>query len=138
VNHTAVIGQQLSRLVADMAGGITEAVIQSNVRSYLTALSIDSIHFANGAVLAGDRIARAKQVAKLKRGGMIPGAADLILFDRRVRRIAFFEVKREGEYQSPKQKEFEALATGVWGWPYAVVRSIDDAKEALNQWGWRP
>lgn len=116
---------------------LTEAAIQSQVRSYLAALSIDSIHFANGAVLAGDKVARAKQVGKLKRAGMVPGASDLILFDRRVRRVGFIEVKRPGTYQSPAQKTFEEMATGVWGWPYAVVRSVDDAKQALDQWGWR-
>lgn len=117
---------------------LSEAAIQSQVRSYLAALAIDSVHFANGAVLAGDKVARAKQISKLKRAGMVNGAADLILFDRRVRRVAFFEVKRPGTYQSPQQKEFAQLATGVWGWPYAVVRGVDDAKLALNEWGWRP
>jgi hypothetical protein len=116
---------------------LSEAAIQSQVRSYLAALAIDSVHFANGAVLAGDKVARAKQINKLKKAGMIPGAADLILFDRRVRRVGFIEVKRPGTYQSPQQKAFSDMATGVWGWPYAVVRSIEDTKQALDQWGWR-
>ena len=69
-------------------GNITEAQVQVSVRAYLTAQGIDSIHFANGAVLAGDKVARAKQINKLKKAGMVPGAADLILFDRRfVRRV---------------------------------------------------
>jgi hypothetical protein len=80
--------------VSAVAGTLSEAAIQSQVRSYLAALAIDSVHFANGAVLAGDKVARAKQIAKLKKAGMVTGAADLILFDRRVRRVAFFEVKR--------------------------------------------
>jgi hypothetical protein len=121
-----------------MAGGeLSEAAIQSQIRSYLACLSIDSIHFANGAVLAGDKVARAKQINKLKRAGMVPGASDLILFDRKVRRVGFLEVKRPGTYQSPQQKSFEQTATGVWGWPYAVCRSVEDTAEALHQWGWR-
>jgi hypothetical protein len=115
----------------------TEDQIHTDVRSYLAANGIDSIHFANGAVLAGDKEARAKQVNRLKKLGMIPGAADLILFDRRARRCGFFEIKREGQYQKPDQKAFQQLASGVWGWPYAVVRSIEDAQETLHEWGWR-
>ena len=117
---------------------LSEAEIQENVRTYLTAIGIDSIHFANGAVLAGDKVARAKQVNKLKRAGMVKGAADLILFDRRfVRRVGFFEIKREGGRVSADQIHFAEVSTGVWGLPYAVVRSIEDAKETLAEWGWR-
>jgi hypothetical protein len=121
-----------------MAGGLTETQIHNQVRQYLTACGIDSIHFANGAVLAGDKAARAKQINKLKRAGMVSGAADLILFDRRfVRRVGFMEIKKEGGRVSPAQISFAEVATGVWGLPYAVVRSIDDARETLNEWGWR-
>lgn len=120
------------------APALLESAIQSQIRSYLAALSIDSVHFANGAVLAGDKVARAKQIAKLKKAGMVAGAADLILFDRRCRRVGFLEVKRPGEYQSPNQKAFAELATGVWNWPYAVVRSVEDTQAVLHEWGWRP
>ena len=117
---------------------LSEAQIQTQVRDYLAAVAIDSVHFANGAVLAGDKVARAKQVNKLKRAGMIAGAADLILFDRRfVRRVGFFEIKAEGGRVSPAQIAFGEMATGLWGLPYAVVRSIDDAAETLHEWGWR-
>jgi hypothetical protein len=117
---------------------LTEAQIQKQVRDYLGKLGIDSIHFANGAVLAGDKVARAKQMNKLKAAGMIPGAADLILFDRRfVRRVGFMEVKRESGRVSPVQIAFGELACNVWGLPYAVVRSIDDVAETLHEWGWR-
>jgi hypothetical protein len=121
-----------------MGGKLREAQIQSQVRQYLAAQAIDSIHFANGAVLAGDRVARAKQINKLKAAGMVAGAADLILFDRRfVRRVGFFEIKAEGGRVSPAQIAFAELATGVWGLPYAVIRSIEDARETLSEWGWR-
>jgi hypothetical protein len=122
-----------------MAGGkLSEAAIQKLVRQWLWANGIDSVHFANGAVLAGDKAARAKQVNKLKAAGMISGAADLILFDRRFcRRVGFFEIKAEGGRVSPAQLAFAELATRVWGLPYAVVRSAEDAAETLNEWGWR-
>jgi hypothetical protein len=121
-----------------MTNGYTEAAIQRQVRDYLAACGIDSIHFANGAVLAGDKVARAKQINKLKAAGMVKGAADLILFDRRfVRRVGFMEVKAESGRVSPDQIRFGEIATGVWGLPYAVVRSVVDARESLNEWGWR-
>lgn len=119
-------------------GGLPEAAIQRQVRAYLAACGIDSIHFANGAILAGDKVARAKQINKLKSAGMVKGAADLILFDRRfVRRVGFMEVKAEGGRVSADQINFGEVATGVWGLPYAVVRSVADAKESLAEWGWR-
>ena len=118
--------------------GLSEAQIQKQVRQYLTAQGIDSVHFANGAVLAGDAAARGKQMSKLKAAGMVKGAADLILFDRRfVRRVGFMEVKTESGRVSPDQIRFGELATCVWGIPYAVVRSLDDARETLDEWGWR-
>jgi hypothetical protein len=117
---------------------LSESQIQSQVRHFLAAQAIDSVHFANGAVLAGDKVARAKQINKLKKAGMVVGAADLILFDRRfVRRVGFFEIKAEGGRVSPQQIAFGELATGVWGLPYAVVRSVEDARESLAEWGWR-
>ena len=133
LTHLQQLGQEF-----DAAPKVSEAEIQRNVRQYLTAVGIDSIHFANGAVLAGDKVARAKQINKLKAAGMVKGAADLILFDRRfVRRVGFMEVKTEGGRVSPDQIRFGELATCVWGIPYAVVRSIDDARETLAEWGWR-
>lgn len=117
---------------------LSESAIQSQIRGYLAMVGIDALHFANGAVLAGDRIARAKQIAKLKRAGMVNGAADLILFDRRfVRRVAFVEVKAEGGRQSPAQKDFEDHAVCCWGIPYAICRSVEDVIATLAEWGWR-
>lgn len=124
-----------------MAGGkigtLPESAIQQQVRSYLAALAIDAVAVPNGSVLAGDKVARAKQMAKLKKTGLMPGFADLILFDRRVRRVSFLEVKSKNGTVSPAQEAFAALATGVWGFPYAVVRSVEDVAAVLREWGWR-
>ena len=116
---------------------LRESQVQVQVRSYLAALSIDAIHVPNGSVLAGDGKARAIQSNALKKAGVLPGFADLILFDRRVRRVGFLEVKAEGGKLSPAQEAFADLATGVWSLPYAVVRSVADTRAALNEWGWR-
>jgi hypothetical protein len=91
----------------------------------------------NGSVLAGDGKARAIQTNALKKAGMLPGMADLILFDRRVRRVGFIEVKSKTGTISPAQEAFANLATGTWALPYAVVRSVDDTRAALHEWGWR-
>lgn len=116
---------------------LTETQIQSQVRSYLAALSIDSVAVPNGTHLAGDKIARAKQSNALKRAGVMPGFPDLILFDRRARRVGFFEIKSATGRTSPAQQRVADTITGVWQWPYAVVRSVEDARDALGEWGWR-
>jgi hypothetical protein len=117
---------------------LSESAIQTQIRSYLDALSIDAVHVPNGSVLAGDGRARAIQSNALKKAGVLPGFADLILFDRRVRRVGFLEVKAAKGRVSPAQEQFGKLATGVWGLPYAVVRSVEDTQSVLNEWGWRP
>lgn len=115
---------------------LPESAIQHQVRTYLAALGIDAIHVPNGTHLAGDKVARIKQSNALKRAGVLPGMADLILFDRRVRRVGFMEVKVAAGRLSPAQERFADLAA-VWGWPFAVVRSANDAQAALAEWGWR-
>lgn len=119
-----------------IAPNLSEADIQHQVRSYLAALGIDAIHVPNGTHLAGDARARAMQSNALKKAGVLPGMADLILFDRRVRRVGFIEVKSKTGKVSEAQERFAELAA-KWGWPYAVVRSTDDARAALSAWGWR-
>jgi len=116
---------------------LSESAIQVQVRNYLAALAIDAVHVPNGAVLAGDAKHRAIQMNALKKAGVLPGFPDLVLFDRRVRRVGFIEVKAAGNKQTPSQEQFEEQYVPLWGWPYAVVRSVDDARAALDQWGWR-
>lgn len=117
---------------------LSEASIQQQVRTYLAAAGIDAVHVPNGTHLAGDRVARAKQSNALKKAGVLPGMADLILFDRRfIRRVGFLEVKSDKGRLSPAQEAFAELCEGIWHLPYAVVRSVADANAALIQWGWR-
>lgn len=116
---------------------LSESAIQHQVRSFLAALGIDAVHVPNGSVLAGDKIARAKQSNALKRAGVMPGFPDLILFDRRARRVAFFEMKSAKGRLEKSQERFAKEYAPSWGWPYAVIRSVDEAKAALNEWGWR-
>jgi hypothetical protein len=116
---------------------LSESAIQQQVRSYLAALGIDAVHVPNGSVLAGDARARAIQSNALKKAGVMPGFPDLILFDRRAHRVGFLEVKSAKGRVQPSQEQFAKQYAPAWGWPYAVIKSVDDARSALNEWGWR-
>lgn len=114
------------------APAASEAQTQSAIRNYLAALSIDAIHVPNGSHLAGDAKARAMQMNALKRAGVMPGFPDLILFDRRVRRCGFLEVKAKAGRVTPAQQKFASEYPSAWGWPYAVVRSVEDTQAVLH------
>lgn len=71
--------------------------------------------------------------AKLKRLGMLPGVADFafVLPDGRG---AFIEVKTDDGKQSLEQLAFQSRCYEA-GVPYAVARSLDEAKSVLGKWG---
>lgn len=114
-----------------------EKDVQKSVLDYLAALRIYAAHVPNGSVLAGDAKARAMQSNALKRAGMRPGFADLILIRRTAdgHAVGMMEIKREGGKLEPSQEAFRDLCED-WRMPFAVVRSVDDAKETLQEWGW--
>ncbi len=114
-----------------------EKDIQRAIVAYLRLARIFVAAIPNGAVLAGDAKRRAIQSNALKRSGMVPGVADLMLIQRTAdgSRVGFFEVKREGGKMSPEQILFSDQCTD-WRIPFAVVRSIDDVEESLRAWGW--
>jgi hypothetical protein len=111
-----------------------EKSIQRSVIAYLRARGIDAVHVPNGSVLAGGPKERAMQVNALKANGMRPGFPDLICIASGGR-VGFMEVKREGEKQSEAQMHWQG-GLEFLGHKYAVVRSIDDAAETLERWGW--
>jgi hypothetical protein len=116
---------------------VRESAIQAAIVDYLAILHIDAVAVPNGSHIAGSDAVRARKVNSLKRTGMLPGMADLILFDRKARRVALIEVKAEGGRLQPSQKIFAEQYVPAWGWPYAVCRSVADVTESLNEWGWR-
>jgi hypothetical protein len=71
--------------------------------------------------------------ARLKRMGVAPGAPD-ILFVFPYSRCAFLEIKAGRGRPSENQK---AVFDHFYKWrvDYAVVRSLDEAKAVLEQWG---
>jgi len=70
--------------------------------------------------------------AHLKRMGMLPGVADLVIV--LPGRTCFLELKARGEGQSPEQIAFEALCRDL-GFAYAVADNIDAALAILRSWG---
>lgn len=114
-----------------------ERDIQRSVIQYLDAVRIYAAHVPNGSVLAGDIKARSIQANALKKAGVRPGFADLLLIQRTQdgSRVGFMEVKRRGGKLTPEQLTF-ADQCFDWRIPFAVVRSVDDAQSALKDWGW--
>lgn len=116
--------------------GALERTVQRKIIGYLEAAGYVSIHIPNGAHLAGNKLARAKQAAALRRDGLRPGAPDLLVL-KAGGESAFLEVKREkGGELSPNQKWW-AQRLEFLGHRYAVVRSIEDVSETLERWGWQ-
>jgi hypothetical protein len=87
------------------------------------------IHPANG----GKRSAR--EGAEFKRMGVLAGTFDLIIVTQDGR-LCFLEVKDAKGVMSAPQKAFGASLDAA-GVPWAVVRSVDDARRVLSLWGIR-
>lgn len=60
--------------------------------------------------------------------GAFSGFADLVVMVGR--QVLFLEVKTARGRQSEDQLEFQRLVEAM-GWPYEIVRSVDDAMDAL-------
>ena len=86
-------------------------------------------HSPNQTDVKGQAIART--IAKQKMLGMLVGFPDLIMLHQG--RFYGFEVKAEGGYPSPAQKDVGAAIVAAGGF-WAVVRSIDDVKEKMENW----
>lgn len=111
-----------------------ESVIQRDVRKYLTKLGLTSVAVPNGSHLAGDKLARIKQVAAMKADGMLPGFPDLMVLGSHGR-TGYLEVKTPKGTVSQAQANVKVMLERM-GHKVAVVRSVDDTREALKTWGW--
>lgn len=111
-----------------------EKNIQRSVIAFLRGRGIDAVHVPNGSVLAGGPRERAMQVNALKANGMKVGFPDLVCIASQGR-VGFMEVKREGEKLSEAQNHW-AGALEFLGHNIATVRSVEDAAETLQRWGW--
>ncbi len=111
-----------------------ETQLQRSIRQYLAVKGFASVHVPNGATLSGDSLARAKQMASLKRDGFTPGFPDLLVYASRGR-VGHIEVKCEGSYQTATQRAVAGWLAAL-GHEYAVCRSLADVDETLSKWGW--
>lgn len=111
-----------------------ETLIQRDVRKYLAGRGYVSVHVPNGATLSGDRQSRARQMANLKRDGLMVGFPDLMVFNTRGA-VGFMEVKTPTGKLSQNQSQVQSWMERD-GFKYAVVRSKDDARETIKAWGW--
>ena len=71
--------------------------------------------------------------ARMKAEGLQAGAADLCIM-LPGGKVAWLELKTATGRQSLAQKGFEAKCRRL-GHPYALARTLDEAIEALTQWG---
>lgn len=111
-----------------------ESILQRSICGYLEGLGLFPVASANGAHLAGDKTSRFKQMSAMKADRMRPGFPDLTVLATNGR-IGFLEVKTpSGAVQDNQRRMIEQL--GVMGHQAAIVRSIDDTREALKEWGW--
>ena len=82
----------------------------------------------NGAVLAGDKASRGRQMNRLKRTGLKPGAPDLIIIHDG--RIIAIELKAGAGRLSEAQSTACDLIVAAGG-AYTVARSIDEVEAFL-------
>ena len=116
--------------------GMAERPVQRGAIRLLAMHGIEAAHVPNGAHLAGDKLARIKQMAALRKDGLRPGFPDLILFGREPQQVGFIEVKREiGNDLSEDQEDWRDMLTER-GWPWAMIRQPEEALDAVRQWGW--
>lgn len=107
---------------------VTERAIQIAIKNRLFLYGIVAVHVPN----AGKRTVMGGRIAKAE--GMHPGFPDLILLGRDGR-VGFLEVKAMDGRLSPAQVDCHAMLRRL-GQLLEVVRSQDDAMDALRAWGW--
>lgn len=112
-----------------------ESRVQRAILSYLRTHNIVAAAVPNGAQLAGDSAARARQMSAMKADGLFPGWPDLTLIHPRLPVVGFVEVKAEGgKLNDNQRKAIEWMQHR--GLPVAVCRSVEDMADTLNDWGW--
>ena len=111
-----------------------ESILQRGLIRDLRAMGFVAVHVPNGTLLAGNPDQRARQGARLKADGMMPGFPDLLVYGSGAR-VGHIEVKAEGNYQQDTQKACQAMLQTM-GHNYAVCRSAADLVETLQAWGW--
>lgn len=105
-----------------------ESEEQQTLVRYCKVKKIFAFSVPNGSVLKGNKLQRAKQMARLKKEGLVVGVSDFIVM--LPNKILFIELKRiKGSVTSEAQKEF---IEKMKDYPYAVGRVCKGAKEAIS------
>lgn len=106
-----------------------EDYIHAGIVAYLRVCHPDCLilHPANGGLRSK------REAAKFKWLGVLPGIPDIIIL-RPSGRFCLLEVKGPKGVLSPDQKAVKAHCER-FEMPWALVRSIEDAREALIGWG---
>lgn len=111
-----------------------ESHIQQAIVKYLRENGYLVAHVPNGFKGHGTKEQRERRGARLKREGVLAGFPDLLIYGAQGR-VGHVEVKAEGAYQRPNQKEVQAMLEAL-GQRYAVCRSIEDIQDTFQEWGW--
>ncbi len=113
---------------------MNERAIHGAILAWLRAVLPGALvlHPPNSLDMGGDPRAKAIAQARAKRMGMVPGAPDLLVLSGGV--FVALEVKREGAYAKPDQRAVGARIEANGG-HWRVVRSVEDAREALRDAG---
>lgn len=116
--------------------GMQERPVQRGAIRLLAMHRIEAVHVPNGTHLAGDKLARIKQMAALRKDGLRPGFPDLILFGPQPLQIGFVEVKREIGNDLSEDQEGWRDDLIAWGFPWAMIRQPEEALDVVRGWGW--
>lgn len=128
-NAAMLAGEEDAALNLPTKRGRPEAAIQRAIKQRLAFHGIVCVAVPN----EGRRsVANGRM---MKSTGLLPGFPDLILLAPGGR-VAFLEVKAPAGRVSAAQSEAHAMLQRL-GHHVAVVRSQDEAVEALRGWGWR-
>lgn len=127
----------MARRILPIGAPMVERAVQRGAIRLLAMAGFRAVHVPNGSQLAGDKAARARQMAALKLDGLSPGFPDLIVFGKRPGQIGFLECKREkgGRFEDGQEEWRDDLR--ALGWPWALIRTPEAALAAVTEWGWR-
>ena len=101
---------------------------QAVVVQYLRLKKIPHYAVPNGSFLAGDKIRRVKQMARLKKEGVSVGVPDLVVL--LTHKALYIEMKRtKGSTTSKEQKEWIEILNAL---PYCEARICKGAKATID------
>jgi len=120
----------MSITIEDYQQHVSEHNLQSMVVEYI---KIAGKPHVRGVAITNEGRRSYNMGARMKRQGLVAGAADLLIA-LPGGRCGWLEMKSHKGRQSAEQKEFQAWCLEI-GHPYAVARSFDEATKILRLWG---